>query len=483
MKKLLLLLGVFLSLSFSAFSQHSPEVKIIKTGIDPTNIVDYDINMDFNIKAIAAGVCFGETDQNNFFMWQINTELGYARFRPHSWTNGGGACHAEIDISSIVDVKNDVTYAYRIEIRGDKASTYINNILVDADRVNPRGAGVNYGYANLGIREDKAENIGVLEQASYDNMKVTSTIDGTLTTLFEENFSDPTNFLFSTGSVVDGSLVVVGRSYSWQIAPSAYTVYTIKMDVEIKDFAAGPCFGVKDDGNFFMWQLNVENGRSYFRPHTWLNGGGAVVVENDISSLIAIQKDVVYTLRIEINGEKASTYVNNILIDADRINPLGNRIYGYGKLGFRESHNPANEGERAYFDNVVVTTPINGVETTLYSNRFSGSVSGFTIGDVVDGRLFVSSPGPNDIYSWQNADIIEIPTAVQPVEGKKELSIYPNPVKDVLTISTSSVDYQICNLIGKQIQTGKGSTLNVADFADGVYLIRVGNKISKFVKN
>lgn len=483
MKKLLLLLGVFMTFSFSAFSQQSPEVKIIKTGIDPTTIIDYDITMDFNIQAVSAGVCFGETDPNNFFMWQINIEGGRSYFRPHVWNNGNAALVTEVDIAPIIVIQPNVTYAYRIEIRGDKASTYINDILIDADRVNPRGAGVNYGYANLGIREDKAESINTFEQASFDNVKETSIINGTVTTLFEENFSNPTNFLFSTGSIVDGSLVVLGRSYSWQIAPSAYTVYTIKMDVEIKNFAAGPLFAVKDDGNFYMWQLNVENGRSYFRPHTWLNGVGAVVEEKDISSLIAIQKDVVYALRIEINGDKASTYVNDILIDADRVNPLGDKIYGFGNLGFRESHNPANEGENAYFDNVVITTPLNGAVTTLYSNSFSGSVSGFTVGDVVDGRLFVSSPGPDDIYSWQNAVILDVATSVQPVEGIKELSIYPNPVKNVLTISNNPVDYQISNLLGKQIQTGKGTALNVADFANGVYLIRVGNQISKFVKN
>ena len=477
MKKLLLLLGVFMTFSFSAFSQHSPEVKIIKTGIDPATIIDYDINMDFNIQAVSAGVCFGETDPNNFFMWQINIEGGRSYFRPHVWNGGGAALVTEINIASLIIIEPNVTYAYRIEIRGDKASTYINNILIDADRVNPRGAGVNYGYANLGIREDKAESISTFEQASFDNIRVTSTINGTLTTLFEENFSDPTNFLFTTGTVVDGRLVVLGRSYSWQRDPTAITVYTIKMDVEIKAVAAGVCFGETDPNNFFMWQLN-NDGKSVLRPHVWNSGNPSLITELDISSLIVLQSNTVYALRIEINGDKASTYINDILVDADRVNPRGGS-YGYANLGFRGSHNDAGTSEEAFYDNITVTNVVNGAPSTLFSEDFSNATYAFDGGQLISGRLYTTG-GP-DVLIWQKA--LEVPTGAQTLTEDTKLSIYPNPVKDILTISTIPVDYQIFNLVGKQIQTGKGLTLNVADFAQGVYMVRVGNKISKFAKN
>jgi len=476
MKKLLLFLAVFMAFSFSAFSQHSSEVKTIKTGIDPATVIDYDINMDFEVKAIAAGVCFGETDPDNFFMWQINTELGNARFRPHSWTNGGGACHAEIDISSIVNVQNGTTYALRIEIRGDKASTYINNILIDADRVNPRGAGINYGYANLGFRADWAETITTNEEAYYDNIKVTTMYQGSLTTLFEENFTSTTDFLFTTGTVVDGRLLTVGRGFSWQTDPRALN-YTINLNFNIKEISAGVCFGATNSGNFFMWQINTLGGRSYFRPHSWLNGGPACHEEKDIKSTIEISNNVTYALKIVVTGTKASTYINNILIDADRENPRGGK-YGFAKLGFRADFD-GSVYEEAYYDNIAVTSLVGGVQTTEFAENFSSPDYAFDGGDLIDGTLHLVGPGK---LIFQKTPV-KVYTGFKPVTTDNGFSIYPNPVKDVLTLSTNPVDYQIFNLVGKQIQTGKGSTLNVADFADGVYMVRVGNKISKFVKN
>lgn len=480
MKKLLLSLGVILTFSFSAMAQTPSKVANLSSTIDATTVTDYDINMDFEIKEISVGPCFAAKDANNFFMWQINIETGRTVFRPHSWLNGGGACHADKDITDLINIQKGVVYALRIEIRGDKATTYINNILVDLDRVNPRGG--NYGFANLGFREDKAMSSETLEEAYYDNVKETTTVDGAVVTLFEENFSKPLDFQFAGGDLVDGRFHGIGRTIYWQIAPSLYSVYTIKMDFEINEIAAGPCFTARDAGNFYMWQINIEGGRSYFRPHSWLNGGGACHEEKDISSLIVLQKNVTYALRIEINGEKASTYINDILIDADRINPRGGRVYGYSKLGFRASH-ASNSVEDAYYDNIVVSTVINGTQTTLFSENFSSSVNTFSAGQIVNERLSVVAPSiANDLYSWQN-QVANITTAVKPLTSETEFSIFPNPVQNILNISATPVAYQIFNLTGRQVQAGNGTTVDVANYTSGIYMIRIGSKVTKFVKN
>ena len=165
--------------------------------IDVKAVTDYTINMDFQINDIAAGPCFGGKDANNFFMWQINIERGKTLLRPHSWVNGGAICHENKDISSLISVKKGVTYALRIEVKGNKASTYINNILVDADRVNPRGG--NYGNGNLGFRAAKAETSDAMESADFDNIVLTSFLPnsstGVLTPVvtFTENFEDISN--------------------------------------------------------------------------------------------------------------------------------------------------------------------------------------------------------------------------------------------------------------------------------------------------
>ncbi|MDD4970864.1 MAG: family 78 glycoside hydrolase catalytic domain [Paludibacter sp.] len=164
---------------------------------DIDTVTDYTIKLDFQINDIAAGPCFGAKDANNFFMWQINIEEGKARLRPHSWVNGKAVCHVNKDISSRIAIKKGVTYALRIEIKGNKASTYINNILVDADRVNPDGG--NYGFAGLGFRAAKAESSDAMESAFYDNIVVTKYLPAKIKGMkvpvvaFSENFENSSN--------------------------------------------------------------------------------------------------------------------------------------------------------------------------------------------------------------------------------------------------------------------------------------------------
>ena len=165
--------------------------------VDLKAVTDYTINMDFQINDIAAGPCFGEKDANNFFMWQINIERGKTLFRPHSWQNGVALCHENKDISSLINIQKNITYALRIEVKGDKATTYINNILIDEGRVNPLGG--NYGVGNLGFRSAKAETNGNIESAYYDNIVLTSLIPNASTGVikpvvtFSGNFEDNLN--------------------------------------------------------------------------------------------------------------------------------------------------------------------------------------------------------------------------------------------------------------------------------------------------
>lgn len=50
---------------------------------DGTPITDYEVEVKFEIKSLAAGVIFAASDRNNYYMWQVNTLTGSPRFRPH----------------------------------------------------------------------------------------------------------------------------------------------------------------------------------------------------------------------------------------------------------------------------------------------------------------------------------------------------------------------------------------------------------------
>jgi alpha-L-rhamnosidase len=321
--------------------------------LDPSTVTDYTISMDFQINDVAAGPCFGAKNAGNFFMWQINIETGRVRFRPHSWLNGGGACHENKDITSLINIQRGVTYSLRIEIKGDKASTYINDILIDADRVNPRGG--NYGYGDMGFRSSKAENSSTIESAYFDNIKVTTNDLGVNKTLFEENFSIPEAFAFTLGSVNEGRLLVNVNAISWQkaVADASTAKFTLEMDLTLLVDNAGIIFAAKDANNMYMWSINTHD-QSYplIRRHIY-SGGTPTYSDNSIGALFT-KADLIGKekhVKIEVENSIIKTYIDGVLVDTfnDTSGTLKN-----GYVGFR-AYNGNNTDEVALFDNIVLT--------------------------------------------------------------------------------------------------------------------------------
>ena len=71
--------------------------------------------------------------------------------------------------------------------------------------------------------------------------------------------------------------------------------------------------------------------------------------------------------------------------------------------------------------------------------------------------------------------------------GKEEMKIYPNPVKDRLSVSGINKDqpYEILSIDGKLIKAGKYSstkTIDVQALPKGVYFLKVSNQNLKFIK-
>jgi len=68
-------------------------------------------------------------------------------------------------------------------------------------------------------------------------------------------------------------------------------------------------------------------------------------------------------------------------------------------------------------------------------------------------------------------------------EEVSNLSIYPNPVKDILTIEGDYTLATIYDLFGKLVITTKyQKTIDVATLSNGIYFIKTDNKITKFIK-
>ncbi|MCC9020101.1 zinc-dependent metalloprotease [Flavobacterium lipolyticum] len=70
-------------------------------------------------------------------------------------------------------------------------------------------------------------------------------------------------------------------------------------------------------------------------------------------------------------------------------------------------------------------------------------------------------------------------------EKSQDIILYPNPVKDILTISNiSSEEYVIYNLTGQQILAGGTQTgeINVSTLPKGLYIIKIKNSSKQFIK-
>ena len=73
-------------------------------------------------------------------------------------------------------------------------------------------------------------------------------------------------------------------------------------------------------------------------------------------------------------------------------------------------------------------------------------------------------------------------------KNAETLSLYPNPVQDVLTIEnlTDSADYTLYNAIGVEVKSGsvteKNNKINTESLEKGMYLIQIGNTKLKIIK-
>ena len=66
-----------------------------------------------------------------------------------------------------------------------------------------------------------------------------------------------------------------------------------------------------------------------------------------------------------------------------------------------------------------------------------------------------------------------------------QISVYPNPAKDFVRIEgAEAAKVQVYNALGQMVKTIQGSNeINVNDFAEGVYLLRITDVDGKVYTN
>lgn len=364
--------------------------------IDENEISDYSISCKFEIAKVAAGLCFGMTDENNYYMWQFNTEGDYPRFRPHRWLNNSPSCLEDVDLTGIIDLKNNEEYTLRIDItdNGMLAKTYINDILIDERRGD-------FPFGRIGFRAARSEYTeNLYEAAYYDDFDIS--VDGV--SVFTEDFSEG-NSTFTAGSVKSGRLYFEGTEsaqYCWQKEGAKGSArarltraadnakgYAIESDITLMKGNVGVVFAYTASNNYYMWALNCKDyDYPAIRRHVYSNSTTPSYSDTRID---AFTKDEIlgkpHRLRIEVIDNTVKTYIDGQLVDT--YTTSGKIVDGY--TGFR-TH--ADDEGPAYADNVKVTTiGADGNETVRLSEDFEGNAPMF------DGTI-TEHDGSNQLYVY-----------------------------------------------------------------------------------
>ena len=139
---------------------------------------------------------------------------------------------------------------------------------------------------------------------------------------------------------------------------------------------------------------------------------------------------------------------------------------------------------------ILISTDGGTTWSTLLENTPNDGSQAVTIPDVAttQGRIMVKANG-NIFFDVSDANFTINALAVSDVQ-KQQISIYPNPAKDVINITNlkSSANYEITNAIGDIVNKGivENGKINVSKLTKGVYIItfntKEGKTSTKFIK-
>lgn len=412
----------------------------------------YSLTMDFEIEHLNFGVCFGATDHNNYYMWQINNENPDApKFRPHVWNNGNPTLIGEFDMPADVNLKDGGVHSFRIEVsKYLHADTYIDDVLIDSrDGSFPAGL--------VGFRQTHSDAAGTIESVFVDNIVMTSYADGKV--LLSADFNDGEND-FSSGEVVDGRLYVAGRMdwdhFAWSPIPGNDVWFTLEADMTlIKDDVAF-IFSHIDNDNYYMWAINCfdDAGNPYPRIRRHVFSPGLVWNDNIFNQYT--KEDILGTehhVTIKVKGGFVRTYLNDDMVDQyfDQSSKLVPAFVGV------RIDTKAEQQDDAYIDNIKVTEyAADGTPTVVLFDTFEpGTPRWFpdAIIESVDGNRKMHIYGDNVLYKW--------------MQSETSFDDGTSGIEAVYTDESAPVEYY--NIQG----------IRISGPVKGMYIERRGNKATK----
>ena len=354
----------------------------------PTSVesADYVVEADLTINGTTAvGVVFNQIDPKVFLMWQVNSNSqisGAVVLRPHRYVNGSWTTLANINVSNLVsgltvETLKTTPLHLKIAVTTNTINTYVNDVLVDANRAFPTSGSLSKAFAgNIGAHS------GGNEGGNIDNLKLTdykNNISGEV--LYNYDFSGPTNPLTYNSlnsnviaSLDNGTLKMFGSGTAL-VQPEALH-YTVEADVAVSQKAVGVIFNYYDSRNMLMWQVAIDGARVRLRPHQRVNGTWRDINSVDIN-LPGVTPDTIKStmvhMKIDVTATTITTYMNGIQVATQAAGSFGLKP----KVSIIGGHSGANEG--GYLDNLKMTDyTTNTSGDIIYDYDFNDGVNPLT---------------------------------------------------------------------------------------------------------
>lgn len=224
-----------------------------------------------------------------------------------------------------------------------------------------------------------------------------------------------------------------------------------------------------EESNYF-YITNKDTG-GYLRPLNNNFDSKLQAIENDGSDWFKWEKENTsegyFILRNKETGKPFRPSTNGSLVQQKGVNWRGNAVQWKDIVS--PDRNSVHIRNRASGQHIL---PVSGSNTDI-----QGRPSSWT-GD--RSRWFFEEATSNTL---RNRSVINQNNSVNDLQ--KSIKIYPNPVSNYLNITNEvSQTIEIYDVSGTMVKkhTLKGDQIDVSNFSKGVYFIKIGNKIGKFVK-
>jgi len=341
----------------------------------------YSVDVDIASENKTSSLLFGGRDNDNFYMWQLNTEQYPVRLRPHKRISGNWVGIKDIDLTSIAEADKNAEHHLRIEVSGQDILSYVDGIKVDS--INSQ----EYGFGLVGFRED-AQDI----QGAYDNLVVR---DGTGKVVYTNDFNQNPPFNFPDCISVDGKLRFSETTGEFQLLQNISKKVTSEL--------LSPITNTINNGTITVKLTSHSENEITNLPIKYQIDNGTVV-EEVVASLPAFGTVNFTFTQKHVFGSVAETVTVKVWSTLDSIAsvidnlPLATSIDGVAQTTFDVYPNPTSGLINIQMSNpketadVQVSTLLGSIVKTV---KISGGSSVVDLSELADGLYLVKIKSGN----------------------------------------------------------------------------------------